>query len=158
MLDFEGFFELNYQPVVQGLRLAFGDRPGVEDAVQDAFAKAYVRWSSVGSMSRPGTWVYVVAARSLRRVGRRDARPETVVEGPAAVAFDQTTVDRIGLEHALRALAPRQCATVVLRYLGGLSVAEVAQALRCSPGTVKASTHAALAHLRLDLEEARDER
>jgi DNA-directed RNA polymerase specialized sigma24 family protein len=47
---------------------------------------------------------------------------------------------------------------VVLRYLGGLSMGEVAQALRCSPGTVKAANHAALARLRVVLEEARDER
>jgi RNA polymerase sigma factor (sigma-70 family) len=159
MLDFEVFFELNYQPVVQGLRLAFGDRPGLEDAVQEAFAEAYVRWSSVGSMSRPGTWVYVVAVRRLRRALRRDARAINVILGrPASLAFEQRSVERIGLERALADLAPRQRATVVLRYLGGLSVAEVARALRCSQGTVKAANHAALAHLRVALEEARDER
>jgi RNA polymerase sigma factor (sigma-70 family) len=110
-------------------------------------------------MDRPGTWVYVVAARGLRRTQHRDARSLNVtVEGPAGLAFDQRSVERIGLERALADLAPRQRATVVLRYLGGLSVAEVAQALRCSPGTVKAATHAALAHLNAALEEAPDER
>jgi DNA-directed RNA polymerase specialized sigma24 family protein len=101
------FFELNYQPVVQGLRLALGDRPGLEDAVQEAFAKAYVRWSLVGSMSRPGTWVYVVAARRLRQVQRRDTRGINVILGrSASVAFDQRSVERIGLERALADLAP----------------------------------------------------
>jgi DNA-directed RNA polymerase specialized sigma24 family protein len=85
---------MNYQLIVQGLRLAFGDRPGLEDAVQDAFAKAYVRWSSVGSMSRPGTWVYVVSARSLRRSQRGDARRVNLIVEPAAdVGFDQRSVD-----------------------------------------------------------------
>jgi RNA polymerase sigma factor (sigma-70 family) len=159
MMDFEVFFDLNYRSVVQGLRLAFGDRPGLEDAAQEAFAKAYVKWSSVETMSRPSTWVYVVAARSLHRTQRRDARDRNVhVERSPAAPFDEVIVDRIGLERVLADLAPRQRATVILRYLAGLSVAEVARALHCSPGTVKAATHTALVHLRVDLEEARDER
>ena len=44
---------------------------GVEDEVQEAFARASVQWSRVGGMDRPATWVYVVAARRLRRRLRR---------------------------------------------------------------------------------------
>ena len=57
--------------------------------------------------------------------------------------------------HELRAtlarLAPRQRATVVLRYLCDLPTVDVAEALGCSPGTVKSALHQALTNLRVEL-------
>lgn len=155
MADFEAFFQLHYQPVVRALHLAFpaGD---VEDAAQDAFARAYTKWAAVGSMQRPATWVYVVAARRLRRSWRRWRNaPPGAANLPQREDEQAAVIDRVHVERLLDELAPRQRATVVLRYLAGLNVDETARALRCSPGTVKAATHAALRHLRL-AEEARD--
>jgi RNA polymerase sigma factor (sigma-70 family) len=57
------------------------------------------------------------------------------------------------VQAALEQLAPRQRAAVVLRYLGDLSVAEVARAMGCAEGTIKSTLHTALARLRVDLDE-----
>lgn len=46
----------------------------------------------------------------------------------------------------------RQRAVLVLRYYGGWSEAEIAEALGCRPGTVKSSASRALAYLRKKLE------
>jgi RNA polymerase sigma factor (sigma-70 family) len=157
MADFETFFTLNYQPVVRSLALAFGDRADIEDAVQDAFAQAYLKWAAVSVMERPATWVYVVAARRFRRSlrrGHRLLRPSR--RPPAAGDGEEAIVGRIDIEALLAGLPPRQRATVVLRYLADLSVDEVARALHCAPGTVKAATSAALRHLKVDLEEPQD--
>jgi RNA polymerase sigma factor (sigma-70 family) len=48
----------------------------------------------------------------------------------------------------VQTLAPRQRAVIVLRYYEGLSEAEIARTLGCSPGTVKSQAHAALTTLR----------
>ncbi len=53
------------------------------------------------------------------------------------------------------ALPPRQRAVVVLRYYEGLSEREIAEALGCSPGTVKSTASAALRTLRSRMEEDR---
>ena len=155
MAEFEEFFELSYQPVVRSLRLAFGEAVGVEDAVQEAFAQAYVKWGSVGAVERPATWVYVVAIRRLRRQLRRAERSAAQTT-PRPADVEDAVVDRIVAAQMLAGLAPRQRATVVLRYLLGWSVEEVASALGCSTGTVKAASHVALAHLRADSQEVRD--
>lgn len=62
--------------------------------------------------------------------------------------------DRPALMSALAALPPRQRAVIVLRYYDDLSVAATADALGCSPGTVKSQTFAALATLRRILGDA----
>jgi RNA polymerase sigma factor (sigma-70 family) len=58
------------------------------------------------------------------------------------------------VQTALAQLPTRQRAVVVLRYYDDLSVAQTAQALGCTEGTVKSQTHDALARLRALLGEA----
>jgi RNA polymerase sigma factor (sigma-70 family) len=48
---------------------------------------------------------------------------------------------------AVRALPRRQHEVAVLRYYGGLSINEIAEALHITPGTVKAHLHHARAQL-----------
>ena len=156
MDDFETFFTLNYEPVVCSLALAFGDRVDTEDAVQDAFAQAYLKWSAVSVMERPATWVYVVAARRFRRTLRRSHRLPGPRHTPPTGDGEDSIVGNVDIERLLAGLPLRQRATIVLRYLADLSVADVARALHCAPGTVKAATSAALRHLHVDLEEPLD--
>jgi len=49
---------------------------------------------------------------------------------------------------ALGHLAPRQRMAIVLRYYADLPVKQIAKAMQCREGTVKATLHAALGILR----------
>jgi len=75
--------------------------------------------------------------------------------------------ERVLLRHtllpAVLQLPMRQRAVLVLRYFQDLTVDETAEALGCSPGTVKSQTHHALAKVRqllgeqgTDLKETED--
>ena len=56
------------------------------------------------------------------------------------------------MQAALAQLTDRQRAVVVLRYVADLPLAEIAEVMGCAVGTVKATLHQALAHLRVELE------
>jgi len=151
--DFDEFFFENYARVVRSLTLAGGAFGDAEDAAQDAFAKAMQRWKAVSAMNRPATWVYVVAARQLRRRLQRDSRMAEQMHFLAAETADHADAVLASevIERSLSVLPPRQRLAVVLRFHADLTVPEVSRAMGCSEGTVKSTLHAALEHLRIDL-------
>ncbi|MEZ5191533.1 MAG: SigE family RNA polymerase sigma factor [Nocardioides sp.] len=129
--------------------LLTGHRADAEDLVQTALAKVVPRWERIDG--DPERYVRrVLVHENVTRWRRRrwrevatDVTPETGRDGHEAA-----TDDRLALRQALGALSPRQRAVVVLRFYEDLPVAEVADLLGCSPGTVKSQTHDAVARLR----------
>lgn len=133
-----------------------GDRWLAEDLAQTALAGACRAWWRVKRADDPDAYVRRILINASNRQFRRrrpaeDARPVpegSVPEGsladPAAAA-DQ----RSDLMAALRELAPRQRAVIVLRYWADLNDAQVAALLGCSEGTVRSQAWRALAKLRV---------
>ena len=58
------------------------------------------------------------------------------------------------LRDAIKKLPTRQRLAVTLRYYADLPLAEVAAAMGCAVGTAKSTLHAALTHLRVDLDDS----
>jgi RNA polymerase sigma factor (TIGR02999 family) len=74
-----------------------------------------------------------------RRAGKRGSRALRVTFDEAEMIPDQRAADVVALDDALTALAtldPRKSRIVELRFFGGLSIEETAEALSVSPGTV----------------------
>ncbi len=91
---------------------------------------------------------YGVAARLMRQILVEYARRKKAAKRAApTVSFEEAVIlepgrgrDLMALDHALNALEkidPRKCKAVELRYFGGLSMEEVAQALDVSAVTVR---------------------
>ena len=154
MDDFATFFEEYYGSVERTVAMAIGDRARAEDLTQEAFVRSFRRWRVVSAMERPVTWVYVVALNAERKRWRRDAHTFGYDDRHDAIAPDPAAevVTTIVVRDALARLAPRQRATVALRYLADLPIAEIAVVMGCAEGTVKAALHQALRNLRIDLE------
>jgi RNA polymerase sigma-70 factor, ECF subfamily len=107
---------------------------------------------------------FAIAAQAMRRIliGMARARCAEKRGGPAQpVSLDlaaEVSVDRaaelVALDdalHALAALDPRRARVVELRYFGGLSVEETAEALTVSPETVMRDWKRARAWLAAEL-------
>lgn len=138
--------------LVGSLRLYTGDGELAAELAQEALVRVIERWGAVSAMAHPAAWTYRVAfnlARSrLRRV--RAERRAHVRTGPAPASMpDGDLATAIVVRRAVALLPPRQRQAVVLRFYGGLSLAEVAEAMKCRPGTVKAHLHQAMAGLRV---------
>ena len=124
-----------------------------EDVVQTAFVNLYLAWPRV----RKADAINAYARRAVVNASiswTRKARPEVPSD---AVVHNRPGDEPAGrdddLMDALRQLTPSQAAVVALRYLEDLSVADVADMLGVSEGTVKSQCSRALAHLRRLLAE-----
>ncbi|MFC4064307.1 SigE family RNA polymerase sigma factor [Actinoplanes subglobosus] len=131
--------------------LTAGDAHLAEDLVQSTLTKLYVAWPSFQRADNPDGYVRRTLVNALtderRRWWRRSERP--MAEVPDRVAAEDITGDvSDGLRAALRELPPRMRAALVFRYFYDLDVADTADALGCSEGTVKSQTARALDRLR----------
>lgn len=133
--------------------LAAGDVYLAEDLVQTTLTKLYVSWSSFRRAGNPDGYVRRTLINALiderKRVWRRFER--SVPELPDRAAAETVTEDP-ELVRALRRLPPRMRAAVVFRFFHELDVAETAEALGVSAGTVKSQTSRALEKLRTALQ------
>ena len=153
-MTFEEFFRERYGEVVRSMRLMVGDHARAEELTQEAFARACRHWRRVRALDRPVAWVYVVATNEARRGWRREQREASSMSTTDAGAADSIgpIATALDVRAALAQLTDRQRAAVVLRYVADLPIAEIAEVMGCAPGTVKATLHQALAHLRIELE------
>ena len=72
--EFSAFYAATYQRLLGQLVLLCGDRAEAEDALQEAFARAAVRWHRLRSYEAPEAWVRRVAL-NLTRMAARHGRP-----------------------------------------------------------------------------------
>jgi RNA polymerase sigma-70 factor (sigma-E family) len=130
--------------------VASGLRPDeAEEAVAEAFARAWSHWGKVRRLGAPEAWVVRTAVNANISWWRKRRR-----ESPASTPPDETHedgTDRTDLLSAVRRLPPRQREVVVLRYLLDLSTEQTASHLGIAPGTVASQLHKAIATLRSHL-------
>ncbi|MFI7607126.1 SigE family RNA polymerase sigma factor [Micromonospora sp. NPDC049366] len=159
---FDDFYRGSRQRLLGFVYVLTGNLAEAQDAVQEAYIRAWQRWSTVSGYDDPEAWTRVVATRiavsrwrSLRSRARAYLRHGAVETTPGP---GTETVDVVA---ALRRLPEEQRTAIALYYLLGMPVAEVARETEAPVGTVKARLsrgRAALAGLLAvsDLEEAAD--
>jgi len=147
--SFEEFFAASYGRLV-GLLFAFlHDRTQAEDAVQDAFASALVRWPVVRGYHDPEAWVRTVAFRRAIDHHRTARQRRALVRLGPPPSLPPVDAEHLDLVRALGKLPLTQREVLVLHYVAELAVYRVAAELRLPVGTVKsrlARGRAALAH------------
>jgi RNA polymerase sigma-70 factor (sigma-E family) len=133
--------------------LITGSWAAADDLLQEALIKAYLRWRTIHT--DPEAYVRRVLVTTAVDERRRPHRREHATADPpdrAQTGDSYAGVDsRLAVRTALAALPPRQRAAVALRYWVGLDLAEVAELLDCSVGTVKSQSSRGLVALRAEL-------
>ncbi len=150
--DLEAFLAERGDHLLRTAVLLAGSRDAGEDLLQAALERLLQHWRAVvgdpeGYLRRT---LYNLAADGWRRQ-RAWQRPLTLLRGGASAAAADAVAQvnqRDALIRLLAQLPPRQRAVIVARYWEQLSEAETAQALGCSPGTVKSAASRGLRRLR----------
>jgi RNA polymerase sigma-70 factor, ECF subfamily len=137
--EFASFYAASFQRLVGQLYAMIGDQSEAQDAVQEAFVRAWAHRGKIDKNQAPEAWVRVTAwriavsrwrrARDGVRLGSLTARPEST-EGP--------TPDRVAFVDALRKVPAEQRRALVLYYLCDLTVDQIAAETGARAGTVKA--------------------
>jgi RNA polymerase sigma-70 factor (sigma-E family) len=139
--------------------LTAGDRHLAEDLVQSTLTQLYLAWPAFKRASNPKAYARRALVNALvdekrRPWRRREHSTPDLPERPSLDPGNSPQIDQ--LNQALSELPPRMRAALVMRYFHDLSVADTADALGCTEGTVKSQTARALDRMRQFLGPAVD--
>lgn len=154
-------FDRYYAQVYRTAMAITHDREVAEDITQDCFLRLHRYANRVDTSLPLAPWLYRVTVNLsytwVSRNKNKGVSLETVVDflmSPARNAPDQIA-EKAGLQqeirHAIRDLSFNQRVVVVLHYLNGLSLEEIADILNCPVGTVKSRLYYARENLRSKL-------
>ena len=156
---YEELVRMHQQLAARTAYVICGQAADAQDAVQEAFVKAYRALGRFreGAAFRP--WLLRIVANEAinrRRVARRQANlavraaegrlPDDAVPSPEGAALEQERHREVVA--AMSRLRPEDRLIIAYRYWFDLSEAEMAEALGCARGTVKSRLSRALARLR----------
>jgi len=154
MGDFAEFYAARKDAVLRAVIAATGDSSGAEDAVAEAFTRAYARWDRVSEHPSPTAWVIRTALNAYRswwRRLRRERPSDELAAEPAGHGADghgNSSDAALDIRRLVANLPTRQREVVALRVLADLPAHEVAAVLGIGPATVHVHLHRALEALR----------
>jgi RNA polymerase sigma-70 factor (ECF subfamily) len=154
-----------YAPAFRTASLILHNRADAEEAVQEAFLRAWRFRDAMPEGAAARSWIYRVVVNTclskLKRrrdiIGVHDIAAGDIAGGDGAapsgagpealVLGDESSAVLVG---ALGRLPEHLRVVVVLRYYAGLTEAEIATAVKRRPGTVKSRLHEARRRLAAD--------
>ena len=151
--DFNQVVDANYQRIFRGALSVTGDRHLAEEIVQDTFVVACRKFGGFSGRSSAFTWLYGIMLnkyrdycrkqKRLRRLGivRTEDNPgETrkVEDENSSTTDTLLSRDEGGfVMEAVDGLPFKMRTVIAMHYFHDLTLNEIGEVLRCSPGTVK---------------------
>jgi RNA polymerase sigma-70 factor (ECF subfamily) len=163
---FRGIVERYSKTLWRAAWRVLGDADAAEDAVQDAFLRAWRSFGSFDDRAELSTWLYRIAVnaaidltRKRRRTFGADVPLPEDLDGEVTTPSDEPAPDRrvISSEVARRAratlqgLSDAERTAFLLRHFEGRSIAEIARALGKNENATKQSVFRAASKLRTAL-------
>jgi len=148
LASFEEYVAARGAGLVRFAKLLTGDLHRAEDLVQDALARAYLRWGSIRRTDQPDVYVRRLLVNASRSWWRRRSNRERPADRPASGDLSTESAERDAMRRLIATLPHRQRAVLVLRYYEDLDDVTIAAILDCSPVTVRTHAKRALDMLR----------
>lgn len=136
-----------------------GSNDAAEDAVQDAFVRAYDQLAQCKDPNKFVGWFFLILRNRCFAERRRSRSQAPLEAADHVVAADRTeggaeaAERRRALQLALLELTPDQREVFVLKHVEGLSYSEIAERLSTSVPSLKMRMHRAYDRLREQLRE-----
>lgn len=157
-MTFEEFATTRLRVLLGTATAICGDPVLAEDLVQDVLIKLHRHWARVSALDSPDGYVRRMlvneylswrrkAARLLSTAWIGNVEPRSFASQPDHAVQH---ADREALRAEIARLPRTQQVVLALRYYGGLSDPEIAEAMGCQPVTVRAYASRALARLRVE--------
>jgi RNA polymerase sigma-70 factor, ECF subfamily len=136
--DFDMFYAATSRRLVRQIFAMTGDLSEAEDAVQEAYIRAWRRWPRIRAYDDPEAWLRVVAYRITVNSWQKARNRLTAHRAGRPPELPGLSPDLVALVSALRKIPETQRRAIVLHHLAGLSVEEIAHETGAPTGTVKA--------------------
>ena len=137
-----------------------GNRADAEEALQDAFVRAYGSLASCNDRERFGAWLFRILANRCKSSGsKRRRREQTFVQNDVAIAAAATDHPAIGqewreeIERALNRLDSQQREAFLLKYVEELEYEEMSRMTGVGISALKMRVKRACERLREMLQE-----
>jgi RNA polymerase sigma-70 factor, ECF subfamily len=147
---FDEFYVGTRTSVLRQLTAMTTDAELAADVVQEAYSRAWQKWSRVASLDNPTAWVRTVAWRlavSQHRRGTVAARFLPQLRRRAELQAPAPAEERLDIEEALRQIPDEHRRALVLHDMCGMTVSEIAEEIGVAQGTVKSRLSRARANL-----------
>ncbi len=137
--EFTSFYAATFHRLVGQVYAMTGDHAEAQDAVQEAFVRAWARHGKFDSDGSPESWIRVTAWRiAISRWRRtRDGARRMRLAAPAE-SIAGPSPDRVDFVTALRRVPAEQRRALVLYHLCDLTIEQIARETKAPAGTVKA--------------------
>jgi RNA polymerase sigma-70 factor (ECF subfamily) len=136
-----------------------GSVDAAEDAVQDAFVRAFDQLAQCKEPDKFIGWFFLILRNRCFAERRRNRTSTSLEAADDVAAVDradggaETAEQRRALQHALLELTPDQREVFVLKHVEGLSYGEIAERLSTSIPSLKMRMHRAYDKLREQLRD-----
>lgn len=161
-VSFAAFVDSRADGLVGLAVLVTRDWEDARDAVQDALAALYPRWSELPGSGDLERYVNRAVVNACLKVRRRRSRTVAVAEVEWLPRAGEVPDHAASVVLARQAwllcaeLPPVQRAAVALRFYQDLSYGEIAEVLGCREATARSHVHRAVSALRARQEEVSD--
>lgn len=146
------------EPLFEHIRAIVGDADQAKDALQDTLWRIARKLSSLRDPRWVRAWSYRIATREAVHRTHSEKRWTEALRGEAMNVLRVETVEPdfdpeliAQLASRIATLSPASQVVLRMRYLDGLSQAEIAEALEVPEGTIKSRLSYGLAALRREM-------